>query len=209
MRYSLRADMMTLDGQFLAARMPDPGRYPMKCAWVMQDNGRPIGLYWSSGEAWLPMSGSGPPGPAGSTGATGSSGATGATGSPGATGATGSTGATGGVGPTGATGSTGAAGPAGSPGTVKQGVRAQTLATGLYTWTYPAPYAGGVVPIIEATPEGSASVIVNAQIEGAPTNTQCTIRVTRTAAVTVLGISVLGLSASAATFVHITAQAPT
>lgn len=62
-----------------------------------------------------------------------------------------------------------------------QRVRVQTNSNGLYTWTYPVPFAAGVVPKIFSVAEAPAGStdIFNAQTDGPPTNTQCSIRVTR------------------------------
>lgn len=90
--------------------------------------------------------------------------------------------------------------------------RVATASTGLYTWTYPIAYGAGVVPIIQANCEGpdpQNGTVVNAQLEGTPTNTSCKIRVSRsTTTVQVLGINVLSLVASVATTIHLTATAP-
>ncbi len=121
------------------------------------------------------------------------------------------------AGPTGATGAAGANGSngaAGSPGTTFQSTRAQTDADGLYTWTFPTPFAGGVVPHVWGIAEGPnpvAGVLVNAQLEGPPTNTLARIRVTKTNAsvVALLGLTILSVPASVgATFIHIFAKAP-
>ncbi len=94
-----------------------------------------------------------------------------------------------------------------------QAQRVATASTGLYTWTYPTPFANGVVPIIECCAEGpdpQGGVTVNAQLEGVPTNTSCKIRVTRTAStvVALIGLTILSVSTSVATVVHLTARAP-
>lgn len=62
-----------------------------------------------------------------------------------------------------------------------QRIRVQTASDGTYTWTYPTPFASGVVPkisVVAEAPSGSTDIF-NAQTDGAPTNTQCKIRVTR------------------------------
>lgn len=114
------------------------------------------------------------------------------------------------------TGATGATGPQGIPGTdaaQTQALRATTAGTGLYTWTYATPFANGVVPVIECCAEGpdpQNGVTVNAQLEGTPTNTSCKIRVTRTAAtvVALIGLTILSISTSTATVIHLTARVP-
>lgn len=62
-------------------------------------------------------------------------------------------------------------------------VRKQRVAVSvtLYTWAYPTPFASGVAPICNAIaqcPVGTTDLI-NCQIDGAPTNTSCVIRITR------------------------------
>lgn len=94
-----------------------------------------------------------------------------------------------------------------------QAQRVTTASTGLYTWTYPVAFANGVVPIIECVAEGpdpQGGVTVNAQVEGTPTNTAAKIRVTRTAStvVALIGLTILSISTSVATAVHLTARAP-
>lgn len=90
--------------------------------------------------------------------------------------------------------------------------RVATAATGLYTWTYPVPYGAGVVPVIQVNCEGpdpQGGTVLNAQLEGVPTNTSCKIRVSRsTTTIQVLGINVLSLAAAIATTIHLTAIAP-
>lgn len=90
--------------------------------------------------------------------------------------------------------------------------RVATASTGLYTWTYPVAYGAGVVPIIQVNCEGpdpQNGTVVNAQLEGVPTNTSCKIRVSRsTTTIQVLGINVLSLATAIATTIHLTAIAP-
>lgn len=112
----------------------------------------------------------------------------------------------------GATGATGAQGIPGTDAAQTQEIRATTTSGGLYTWTYPVAYGAGVVPVVECCAEGpdpQNSVVVNAQVEGTPTNTSCKIRVNRsTTTIQVLGINVLSLVTPVATVVHVTARAP-
>lgn len=93
-----------------------------------------------------------------------------------------------------------------------QRLRVNTNSAGLYTWTYTTPFPNGTVPVIECCCEGpdpQAGTVVNAQVEGVPTNTGCKIRVSRsTTSIQVLGINVLSLSAAVATTIHITARMP-
>lgn len=54
--------------------------------------------------------------------------------------------------------------------------------TATYTWTYPAPFGAGVVPICNAIvedPANSASDSYNVQIVGAPTASQVVFRIIR------------------------------
>lgn len=94
-----------------------------------------------------------------------------------------------------------------------QTTRVQTDANGNYTWTYPTAYAGGVVPRIEVvveTASGTADV-VNAQVNGTPTNTVAIIKVNRTqqSAVALLGLTILSVPGSVgAQWIHITSRAP-
>lgn len=57
------------------------------------------------------------------------------------------------------------------------------ISTATYTWVYPTPFTAGVVPIIPSPciedPANSATDVYNAQIVGAPTATQCVVRITR------------------------------
>lgn len=99
-------------------------------------------------------------------------------------------------------------------GVLEQAQRQTTASTGLYTWTYPVAYGAGVVPVIECCCEGpdpQGGVTVNAQVEGTPTNTSCKIRVTRVAStvVALIGLTILAVSASSATVVHLVAKGPT
>lgn len=91
---------------------------------------------------------------------------------------------------------------------VVQRTRAQTNTSGVLTWTFPSAYGGGVTPIISLTVEdATAGVTWNDQIT-AISNTSVTIQLTKTTAVTVLGISVLGVAATPQAFVHLMAVAP-
>ncbi len=108
----------------------------------------------------------------------------------------------------------GVQGPAGTNATPFQSARVTTAADGSYTWDYPTPYAGGVVPHVNAIAEGpnpAAGALVNVQLEGAPTNTQAKFRVTRSnrATVALLGIDLLSLPTNpGATVLHVFAKAP-
>lgn len=167
----------------------------------------------------------GPMGPAGATGPTGATGGVGPQGPPGVKGDKGDTGSTGPAGPastipgppgpTGATGATGAAstvpGPQGPPGTpaVSRASIVTTSTAGVATWVYSTPFPAGVTPVISATAQQAAGVIAEVQIT-AVSNTQCSILVTRTAAITValLGLTILQIAGAASTQVHLSATAP-
>lgn len=53
--------------------------------------------------------------------------------------------------------------------------------TATYVWTYPIPFDAGVVPICNGIAETAAGStdLINVQVEGTPTNTQCKFRITR------------------------------
>lgn len=56
------------------------------------------------------------------------------------------------------------------------------IASATFTWTYPAPFAAGVVPIVTAVvedPANSASDTYNVQVVGLPSATGCVFRITR------------------------------
>lgn len=88
-----------------------------------------------------------------------------------------------------------------------QRTRQQTNSVGAYSWTFPTAYGSGVTPIISAVCEGASSSTWNVQITSV-SNTGVTVQVTRTTPVTVVGVSVLGVSLSPQTYVHLTAIAP-
>lgn len=121
----------------------------------------------------------------------------------GQTGNTGSSGAAGGVGPTGPTGPSGAA-------ALNFGARAQTDTTGLYVWTFPTGCKNaGNIPYFSAVAEGpspQSGVTVNPQVEGVPTATTVSFRVTRVTATTVslIGLTILSVTAASATFLDLT-----
>jgi hypothetical protein len=82
-----------------------------------------------------------------------------------------------------------------------------------FTWVYPTPFGVGVVPICNGIAQTAAGVtdLVNVQIEGAPTNTQCVFRIARYSRsfLSLLGIDVLGFnSASIPITLHMTALEP-
>lgn len=63
-------------------------------------------------------------------------------------------------------------------------IRTQGSAASTYVWTYPTPFAAGVVPIVSAivqVPAGTTDLF-NVQVQGTPTNTQCTFQINRVSA---------------------------
>lgn len=71
-------------------------------------------------------------------------------------------------------------------------------ATGLYTWVFPTPFSGGVIPVCNAIaicPSGTTA-LVNVQQEGDATNTQVTFRVTvyQQSVASLLSLTVLSLT---------------
>lgn len=155
-----------------------------------------------------PIGATGPSGPPGLQGAPGATGATGIQGPQGVVGSTGATGAVGSVGLTGATGPTGAAG------TTFQSFSATTDTAGLYVWTFPTSFSSGIVPVCWAMAQGpnpAGGVLVNIQVEGTPSNTTASFRVTKTtqAVVSLLGLTLLSVPATVgATPITVFAKAP-
>jgi hypothetical protein len=85
-----------------------------------------------------------------------------------------------------------------------QSIRVQTDTTGKYTWTFPTAFATGVLPVIGVTVQDTSTASFNHKIT-ALSNTAVTIQLAKTTAVTVLGISVLGVDTNPQAFVHLTA----
>lgn len=91
--------------------------------------------------------------------------------------------------------------------------RMQSGADGTITWVYSTPFDAGVVPRVVAVaevPVGTTDV-VNVQVIGTPTNTQCQLLVNRTnrSTVALLGLTILSLpSQPGATWVHAVALEP-
>lgn len=57
-------------------------------------------------------------------------------------------------------------------------------AASTYTWTYPVPFAAGVIPIVSAivqVPNGNTDLF-NVQVMGTPTNTSCVFQINRVSA---------------------------
>lgn len=116
-------------------------------------------------------------------------------------------------GPKGDKGDTGAQGKAGVDAEMPR--RAiLTYAGSDLTWTYPAAFPAGVVPVVEAVAVAPAAgtALVNVQIVGDPTNTSCKLRVNSipAASVSLLGLVNLNLfqQAPAGVKIHVTARTP-
>lgn len=130
-------------------------------------------------------------------------------GADGATGLTGATGATGATGPAGASikGDKGDKGDPGTPAPTTLRLRAQTSTTGVYTWTFATPFPAGTVPVVGVTVEDSSTASWNHAVSNV-TNTGFTVTLGKTTAVTVVGVSVLGVASNPQAYVHLTATAP-
>src|ERR1041385_1915829 len=86
-----------------------------------------------------------------------------------------------------------------------QRLRAQTDTNGLLIWNFATPFDAGTIPIVQLTVEDNVpNAAFNHKIT-AITNTGVTIQITKTTAVTVLGISVLGISGNPQAWVHMAA----
>lgn len=82
------------------------------------------------------------------------------------------------------------------PSKARKAIKPVSAAT--YTWVYPTAFATGVVPVcngVAQCPIGTTDVI-NVQLDGVPTNTQCIFRITRTVQSTVatLGLTLLSVN---------------
>lgn len=90
------------------------------------------------------------------------------------------------------------------------GTRVQTDATGLYVWTFPAGCLNNSnIPYFSAVAEGptpQGGTTVNPQVEGVPTATTVSFRVTKVSAVVValIGLTVLSVPAQSATYLDLT-----
>lgn len=86
-------------------------------------------------------------------------------------------------------------------GKARKSLAAVQSSVGTYTWTYPVAFGAGVVPICNAIAQTATGVsdLINVQIDGAPTNTQCVFRITRYSQsfLSLLGINILGLNVAA------------
>lgn len=83
----------------------------------------------------------------------------------------------------------------------RKGIAAIASNVVTYTWVYPVPFGMGIVPVCNGIAQTAAGVtdLVNVQVEGDPTNTQCVFRITRYSQsfLSLLGINILGLNTSA------------
>lgn len=91
--------------------------------------------------------------------------------------------------------------------------RVQSAADGTITWTYPTPFAAGVIPRVVAVAEVAAGVtdVVNVQVVDTPTNTSCKLLVNRAnrSVASLLGLTVLSIpSQPGVTWVHVIALEP-
>lgn len=89
--------------------------------------------------------------------------------------------------------------------------RAQTDANGNYTWTYPAAFATAPRILVVAETTSGTTDVINAQVNGTPTTTQCVIKVNRTqqSVAALLGLTILSVPGTVgATWVHIAAYTP-
>lgn len=109
----------------------------------------------------------------------------------------------------GTNGTNGKDGAKGLDATQIQSIRAQTTTAGVYTWVFAKPYPAGVTPVVGLTVEDNSAgdPSWNHKIT-AISNTGVTVKLAKTTAVTLLGISVLGLATAPQAFVHLTATAP-
>jgi len=91
--------------------------------------------------------------------------------------------------------------------------RVQCNADGTLTWVYSTPFANGTVPIVVAVAEAASGItdVINVQVVGTPTNTQCQLLVNRTqkSAVSLLGLTILSVPTQpGVTWVHAVALEP-
>lgn len=95
----------------------------------------------------------------------------------------------------------------------RKGAVAINSNVGTYTWTYPTAFGAGVVPICNGIAQTATGItdLINVQIDGTPTNTQCVFRITRYSQsfLSLLGINILGFNtASIPITLHMTALEP-
>lgn len=148
----------------------------------------------------------GPEGPQGPAGNEGPQGPKGDQGDPGPQGAQGVAGAKGDKGDKGDQGIQGAPGADGAL-SIRR-IRATTDASGNYTWTFSPAFGPGITPVVQLTTEDSGGTVIHNHKITAISNTSVTVSVTRSQPVTVLSVSVLGVSSASASTIHLTAIAP-
>jgi hypothetical protein len=80
----------------------------------------------------------------------------------------------------------------------RKGLQAVNSNVGTYTWVYPTAFSAGVVPICNGIAQTATGItdLVNIQIDGAPTNTQCVFRITRYSQsfLSLLGLNILSFN---------------
>lgn len=82
-----------------------------------------------------------------------------------------------------------------------------------YTWAYPVAFDVGVAPICNGIAQTASGItdLINVQVDGVPTNTQCVFRITRYSQsfLSLLGINILGVNNTAIPItLHMTALQP-
>lgn len=86
-------------------------------------------------------------------------------------------------------------------------IRAQTNSNGELTWVFPSAFSAGVIPVIGVTVEDNSGATFNHRLT-AVTNTSVSIKLDKSSAVTLLGISILGIANNPQAYVHVTAMEP-
>lgn len=95
----------------------------------------------------------------------------------------------------------------------RKAIAAVASNVGTYTWVYPTAFGAGVVPICNGIAQTASGVtdLINVQIEGTPTNTQCVFRISRYSRsfLSLLGLDILSFNTgSLAISLHMTALEP-
>ncbi len=93
---------------------------------------------------------------------------------------------------------------------VRRAVVAVGSSVGTYVWNFANPFAPGTTPVCQAIAQTARGVtdLINVQIDGAPTNSSMTVRITRYSQtfLSLLGINILGFnSGSIPITLHMTA----
>lgn len=91
----------------------------------------------------------------------------------------------------------------GAPGTIIQRTRVTTNAQGVATWTFPAPYPAGTLPVITALVQDTTADLISVKAT-ALTNTSVTLRASKPALV----LAVLNINAAASVTIHLQASPP-